>query len=227
MSRLVLVLLVLAGCAGDDGPPLVSPSPTTSLVMPPPTVPPAPPPEGGQATFDGMTLTLTLSIPAVRSELALTPEQTARLQALDARFADRGEEPFGSGAYVDGALGALDPSQLDRLRRAMVRFVGATALVDPVVRDQIGLDQAQKDRIVTIIETQAPVMLRVRSQRVTAADRAASQQELTALMAKFSSDVAAVLTPAQAEALTGYGKGAGPGPEQGASPPAPPAAAPQ
>jgi len=233
MSRLLLVLLVLAGCGGDDGASPVAPGPTTTLIaapstVPPPTVPPPPPPEGGQATFDRMTLTLTLSSPDVRRELALTPEQTAGLQALDERFADQGVQRFRGGAYADGALALLDARQLETLRRAMVRLVGTSALVDPTLRDAIGLDQAQKDRIVALIEVQAPEMLRVESQRVTAADRAASQKAVAALMAEFRADVAAVLTPAQAEALAAYGRGEGADAVPAGAPPAtaPPPAAP-
>jgi hypothetical protein len=203
---LALVLLVLAGCGGDttDAPLAAAPS---TLIAPRPTVPPPPPPEGGQATLHLGGLAALLARPDVREELALTSAQLERIAALDTQFADHGLERLRSETYVDGVLGTLDAAQTEKLTRIEARLYGSGALVDPVVRERLGLSQAQRDRIVGLLEAQLGEILRVGTQTVTPADRQASSQEVARLLAQLGASLGAVLTSEQQAKLEAYGRG--------------------
>jgi hypothetical protein len=170
-------------------------------------VPPPPPPEGGQATLHLGGLAALLARPDVREELALTSAQLERIAALDTQFADHGLERLRSETYVDGVLGTLDAAQTEKLTRIEARLYGSGALVDPVVRERLGLSQEQRDRIVGLLEAQLGEILRVGTQTVTPADRQASSQEVARLLAQLGASLGAVLTSEQQAKLEAYGRG--------------------
>jgi len=202
---------MLVACGGQEAekttPPPATTPPAAKPATPPAAAPaakPAAPAKGAHksnpVTQERQAGTLALRDADVRTALALTPDQTAKLEKL-------GSGSFNIGMnQADMVYAVLTPEQHAKLQQEMVKRAGPQALSLLWVQAALGLDDTQRAKLSLIYQTQAAAVRKVAA-RADANDQQKGE-EIAKLVVNVEAAGMAVLTPEQKTKLDALKGGA-------------------
>lgn len=191
-GTVLATLCLLTACGGQEAEKTSAPPPAAKAPAAAPAAPQAaaakPKPAPNPVIDERRSGTMALRDADIRTALALTPDQVAKLEKL------------GNGSFhippkqIDLAYAVLTPAQHQVLRQQMMKR-NAQPLTMVWLQAYLGLDDVQKAKIQTILTTQGVAAQQIVKRAELSPEQKAT--EVTKLIASVAAASLTVLTPEQ------------------------------